>query len=335
MKKILLILLPVALLLTSCFDEDIAVTPLQRGDVQSSQVEMNKRYENQIYFDLHTNSVVSTNKYGEWDLGFQAYDSCYIRLNSARIMAVQDLGKVDFASVTSESDEIDYKRDVPSGNRDSMAIGKWWTEKDGEIISKEHVYIIDRNRSHDRTEGGLRKMKVLSADEDICTFIFAELSSNQIDTVVVPRNEMHNYITVSLDGKGSITNLQPESDEWDLLFTQYTELFDVPGFEVYPVRGVLINSRYCEVVEADSTITFDELTSESINEYVFTNRKDVIGYGWKQPDINTGVYTVNPLKKYIIRDTEGFYFKLRFIGFNKIIDGRAERGYPEFEIKLL
>ena len=334
MKNILLIL-PIALLLSSCFEEDIAVTPLDRGDVQSNQIEMNKRYENQVYYDLKSNTVVSTNKYGEWDLGFQAYDSLYIRLNSARVMAAQDLGVVDFASVISESEEAEYRRDVPSGNTDSLAIGKWWTEKDGEIVSKEHVYIIDRNRSHDRTKGGLRKMKILSADEDKFVFIFAELNSNEIDTVVVPRNDMHNYITVSLDGDGIVNNLQPRSTDWDLLFTTYTELFDVPGFEVYPVRGVLINSRYCEVVEADSTIAFDELTSESINEYKFSKRSDVIGFNWKQVDINTGVYTVNPLKKYIIRDTDGFYFKLRFIGFTKVIDGRAERGYPEFEIKLL
>lgn len=334
MKKLLL-LIPIAIFLTSCFEEDIAVTPLDRGDVQSNQVEMNRKYENQIYFDLKSNSVVSTNKYGEWDLGFQCYDSLFVILNSARIMAVQDLGKVDFASITSESEEVEFRRDVPSGNTDSMAIGKWWTEDNGEIISKEHIYIIDRNRSHERIDGGLRKMKILSANDNEFVFIFSELNASTADTVVVPRNDMYNYMTVSLDGNGTVNNLQPRSNEWDLLFTQYTELFDVPGFEVYPVRGVLINSRYCEVVEADSTITFDELTSESLNEYKFTNKRDGVGYSWKQPDINTGVYTVNPLKKYIIRDTDGFYFKLRFIGFTKVIDGRAERGYPEFEIKLL
>jgi len=335
MKKLILILLPFALFLTSCFDEDIAVTPLDRGDVQSNQVEMNSKYENQIYFDLHTNSVVSTNKYGEWDLGFQAYDSYYIRLNSGRNMALKDLGVVDFATVTDEYEEISYTRDVPSGNKDSSAIGKWWTEKDGEIVSKEHVYIIDRKRSHDKSKGGLRKLKIISADQEKFVFMFAELNSATGDTVVVPRNDMYNFITVSLDGTGSVTNLEPLSTEWDLLFTTYTELFDVPGFEVYPVRGVLINTRYCQAVEADSTIAFDELTSASIGEYEFTNKRDEIGWDWKQADINTGVYTVNPLKKYIIKDTEGFYYKLRFIGFQKIVDGKAEKGYPEFEIKLL
>jgi hypothetical protein len=335
MKKLLL-LLPIAIFLTSCFEEDIAVTPLDRGDVQSNVAALEgPKYSNQVYYDLKSNTVVSTNKYGEWDLGFQAYDSLYIRLNSARVMAVQDLGIVDFASVTRESEEVEYRRDVPSGNTDSLAIGKWWTEKDGKIVSKEHVYIIDRNRSHDGTRGGLRKMKILSADEDKFTFIFAELNSEEIDTVVVPRDDRYNYITVSLDNNGSVTNLQPVSNEWDILFTRYTELFDVPGFEVYPVTGALINGRYCKVTEADSTISFEELTADYINEYSFSNKLDVIGYNWKQVDINTGVYTVNPLKKYIIQDNEGFYYKLRFIGFSKIVDGRSERGYMEFEIKLL
>ena len=84
-------------------------------------------------------------------------------------------------------------------------------------------------------------MKIISADEEKFVFMFAELNSTTADTVVVPRNDMYNSITVSLDGSGSVTNLEPASTEWDILFTKYTELFDVPGFEVYPVTGVLIN----------------------------------------------------------------------------------------------
>ncbi|MER3330229.1 MAG: HmuY family protein, partial [Candidatus Kapaibacterium sp.] len=318
-----------------CFKEDSAVNPFDRGDITSNQVEMNGKYEYQVYFDLSSNTVVKSNFYGLWDLSFQAYDDYYIRTNAARDMAVQDLGVVDFETVTDALDKEQYKRDVPTGNMDSSAIGKWWEVKDDKIQSKNHVYVIDRGRSHDRSRGGIWKMMILDADESGFTIKFSELKSNEIDTLFIPRTEGYNYITMSFENGGFVNNLEPPSDTWDILFTKYTEFFDVPGFEIYPVTGALLNDRLCEVAEADSTIEFSELTTEVAQMADFTKVRNEIGYNWKEVDINTGVYTVNAFKKYLIRDPEGFVYKLRFIGFQKVIDGKAEKGYPEFEFKLL
>lgn len=334
MKKIILIL-SIAFTLTSCFKEDSAVNPFDRGDVTSNQVEMNRKYENQIYFDLSSNSVISTNKYGEWDLGFQAYDDYFIQLNSSRIMAVQDLGNVEFESVTEALETELYVRDVPNGNMDSSAIGKWWEIVEGKVQSKNHIYVIDRGRSDDGKKGGIRKLKILGADADGFTIIYSELQSTTIDTTYIPRTENRNYITFSFEGSGSVNNLEPPADTWDIVFTRYTDLFDIVGFEVYPVNGVLLNTRYCKVAELDSLSDFNDITSSIIQSTTLTKKRDEIGWDWKQVDINTGVYTINPSKKYLIEDTDGFYYKLRFIGFQKIIDGKSENGYPEFEIKLL
>lgn len=334
MKKIILII-SIAFALSSCFKEDTAVSPFPRGDVTSNQLEMNRRYENQIYFDIASNSVVSTNKYGEWDLGFKSYDDYYIRLNSARIMAVQNLGNVPFESVTEALEVEFYERDLPNGNMDSSAIGKWWDLVDGEVQSKNHVYIIDRGRSHDGKKSGLRKLKILEADDDGYTIIFSELVSTTIDTIYIPRKQNKNYITFSFEDGGIVNDLEPASDTWDLIFTRYTDLFDVVGFEIYPVTGILLNTRYCKVTELDSISEFSTIGSDIIQSTTLTNKRDEIGWDWKQVDINTGVYTVNPGKKYIIQDTEQFYYKLRFIGFQKIVDGKSENGYPQFEFKLL
>ncbi|MFA7326799.1 MAG: HmuY family protein [Candidatus Kapaibacterium sp.] len=333
MKKYIFIL-PLLVLLNSCFKEDTAVNPFPRGDITSNQVDFDV-YENQIYFDLSTNSVVKTNLFGLWDLGFQAYDDYYVRINAARDIAIQDLGIVDFDTVTTALENDQYKRDLPNGNMDSSAIGKWWEVNEGSIQSKNHVYVIDRGRSHDRSRGGIWKMMILGADENGFTIKFSELKSNVIDTLYIPRIDGYNYITMSFENGGEVNNLEPLASEWDILFTKYTEFFDVLGFEIYPVNGALLNDRMCMVAEADSVIDFSDLTTEIAQMTKFSRIRNEIGWDWKQVDINTGVYTVNPSKKFLIRDPEGFIYKLRFIGFQKIIDGKAEKGYPQFEFKLL
>ncbi len=334
MKKLLYIF-PILLLLNSCFKEDDAVTPYPRGDVTSNQVEMGGKYHYQVYFDLSTNSVVKTNLFDEWDLGFQAYDNYYIRMNLGREMTLQDLGPVDFDNVIEALDKTHNVYDVPSGNLDSTAIGKWWEVEGGKIQSKNHVYVINRGRNTNRKPDGIYKMMILGADESGFTIKFSELKSNIIDTLFVPRTNGYNFITMSFANGGEVNYLEPPSESWDIHFTPYIEFFDVPGFEIYTVRGALINDRLCEAAEADSTIEFDELILDAAQMTEFTQKRNVIGHNWKDVDINTGVYTVNPMKKYLIRDPEGFVYKLRFIGFQKVIDGKAEKGYPEFEFKLL
>ena len=42
---------------------------------------------------------------------------------------------------------------------------------------------------------------------------------------------------------------------------------------------------------------------------------NVIGYDWKIYDFDTGFYTIDPSATYILSDTEGYFYKLRFIDF--------------------
>jgi hypothetical protein len=59
---------------------------------------------------------------------------------------------------------------------------------------------------------------------------------------------------------------------------------------------------------------------------------DFIGYDWKYYDFETGSYTVDFSRSYIIRTRAGFYFKLRFAGF---YNASGEKGYPVIEFQRL
>ena len=68
----------------------------------------------------------------------------------------------------------------------------------------------------------------------------------------------------------------------------------------------------------------------------FSRRGDFIGHEWKDVEVdvnsNTAVYVVNSDKIYIVKDTEGFYYKLRFISYYNEL---GEKGFPVFEHKRL
>jgi len=86
----------------------------------------------------------------------------------------------------------------------------------------------------------------------------------------------------------------------------------------------------------DSINSFESITFNHLPEYSFSRRRDFIGYDWKDVEVdensNTAVYTVNSDKIYIIRDTEGFYYKFRFISYYNDL---GEKGFPVFEHKRL
>ncbi|MEZ5083051.1 MAG: HmuY family protein [Bacteroidales bacterium] len=79
------------------------------------------------------------------------------------------------------------------------------------------------------------------------------------------------------------------------------------------------------------------ICSEAISEGLELNGQlDVIGYDWKvlQGDVNSGnvSYNIVPNRNYIIRNRNGFVYKLRFIEFYNTL---GEKGYPTIEFQLL
>jgi len=92
-----------------------------------------------------------------------------------------------------------------------------------------------------------------------------------------------------------------------------------------------------DVVAALDTVNeFGAISYDSLSIYTFSSRQDYIGYEWKDVTVdvssNTAVYQVKTENNYIIRDTEGFYYKLRFVSFYNDL---GEKGYPVFEFAAL
>lgn len=103
MKKIHFIVLPILIiLLNSCFKEDEAVSPFDRGDRQTDTIAMLHDYSMQVYFDLDKGMVVSQNNKLDYDLAFESTAEGYqILLNTSTFMQIAQTGTSSFDSVTS------------------------------------------------------------------------------------------------------------------------------------------------------------------------------------------------------------------------------------------
>jgi hypothetical protein len=93
------------------------------------------------------------------------------------------------------------------------------------------------------------------------------------------------------------------------------------------VVGVLLNPNGVATAR-DSIHDFMDIEADSIRGLEYTTQADVISYDWKYYDFDAGVYTIVPDMNYVIRDTDGFFYKLRFIDF---YNDEGVKGYPTFE----
>ena len=81
-------------LLTSCFKQDEKIMPHDPGNVKTQTIELTKDYRYQVYFDLSSEKILSTNLKTDWDLGFEcSAKGWHIILNTSNFMvaAKQDI----------------------------------------------------------------------------------------------------------------------------------------------------------------------------------------------------------------------------------------------------
>jgi hypothetical protein len=95
------------------------------------------------------------------------------------------------------------------------------------------------------------------------------------------------------------------------------------------VRGALINETGVEVA-VDTTLWFRDITIENADSLTFSQKRDVIGHEWKY--YNNEDYVIDTLYNFIIKDKQGFYYKLKFVGYHNEMN---QPGYPVFEYQAL
>jgi len=290
------------------------------------EISMGTDYTNQVYIELETSNTF-TNDFKIWDLALPSdLNQLNVRMNDANAAY---LSHSTFNNIRMKEDLpiTGWNIDESCGDKDSCAIGSWYTKKNGVIESKKLVYILDRGE----LAVGERyyKFQIVEKTEDSYVIAYGLYNSTSYMTKTVPidKNKNYNYFNLS---KGAVENIEHfNKDKWDLVFRPYRHVFldEVPVLE-YVVVGTLINPNKVKVYEC-TDVLYDAIDYDYAKSSIeYTSVWDVIGFDWKEFDRNTNRYAIRSNLSYVIEDTKGVFYKLRFLSFyNKF----GEKGFPKLE----
>ena len=304
-KRSSYIFLSFILLLYSCIEKEIPVTPYEIGDIDLHTVGIGSDYSQQVYYSLSASEVIASNPKTEWCFSLQHHnDSVLMSLNSSRYMKIAKVGFDSKISIDEDDlDNLNWKIEPPQGGN---------IQNPYNYLQPNTLYIIDLGRN---SAGDYLGYVRLFVPEWTVSSLEFELQINSLDF------QNSNVLSVSLDSEGSrshfsaISNsvvfIEPESDLWDLWLTQYTEVLN--GEIEYLVTGILTPTLSTEVYQTDYS-KWDSLLLADWSSLPFSNSWNEIGYDWKFYDLETGSYTIDSEIIYCIRSTNGEYL-LRILDF--------------------
>ena len=318
------------IMLQSCFKEEELIPPHEQGDLVEGQVTLGSFYENQAYFDLGSNREISNSSILEWDLSFESSTGGWtIRLNSAKFMLAGNSRDTIF-SAELHADDLEMKFDPSDGNPDSTAMADCFVVGDDTTWPTRFVYLVDRGSDSQGNSLGQKKVQVDMLGEDFL-LRYSNPDNSGDTTVLILRDPARDLVFYSFEN--GLIDIAPLPDQYSLLFTRYTTMLVTDEGEDYPylVVGVLLNPNGVNAVR-DTIHDFLDMEIGDVAELVFSPRADVIGYDWKYYNFDAGVYTIEPDMNYVIRDRDGYYYKLRFVDF---YSDEGVKGYPTFEFVRL
>lgn len=310
---------------------------------------------NQVYVDLSTTTTTSIQR-DTWDLGFYTGNEFRVILNGSIYMAAGKLSSTNIDAVSSASSEVQELQqkvavgtfnptntmyiDGPEGDLKSTAID--------EVSLTDHqnfVYLVNLgyevgievpSTGSVAISGGSRgwkKIRVLSNGENY-TLQYANLDANTHQEVSIHKNNAYQFTFFSFNSE-SVVNVEPEKVDWDLNFTVFTN--EIPGAGSYGYSDFVVQNSKANVkiYKLDSNsdgVTYNDFNFTNITLDKLASDQRGIGSSWRNGGGPGRLPSLKETVFYIIEDTEGNLYKLKFLA---LTNAAGERGYPEFIYKLI
>ena len=323
LTTVILLLVLCAAALSSCEKKEQPIQLPPAGAALPGKVTMGENYENQVFFDFETNSVVQTSEIASWDLAFQAgKNQDRVFLNGGKNVLVYNTHNTGFSDVTALPTNFKtewWQYDASCGLPDSTAIGKW---EDG-ITSRREIYIV---KLDDTT---FKKLRIVYMNEQRYAIEYGNLMDENPHQLEFSKDDRYNFVYFHF--KNGVVRPEPAKESWDVVFTRYKYIYhDLNNFQ-YLVNGVLLNP-YNTTAAADSTQSFSSIDLAAAIDLPQTNARDIIGFYWKTYNFTTGHYDVNKNNSYVLRNQKGHIYKLHFLDF---YSNTGVKGSPSFESERL
>lgn len=315
---------------------------------------------NQFWIELGTGKVTITHR-ENWDLGFYSGDDFRVILNSSLVMSVGKIENAINIDAVNSQTVASLKSLVQVANFQNNS--QYIDNPNGQILAQttgideikldenqNNVYLL--NMGHKTYMGsttvgsvytmgearGWKKIRILRHNGGY-KIQYADLDDTNHKEFIVTKDSNYNHQFFSFKTENYV-EIQPRKMNWDLSFTVFTNLTNAGSFMtsyVYPdfiISNTLGNVSAYEVVTAagqgETEYTNFKLENVEPSKLV-SNDQRIIGSNWRTTTGANGA-EVYSNKFYIIKNSVGLYYKLRFL---RIKDEAGNRGYPQFEYKPL
>ncbi|MBA5793755.1 HmuY family protein [Flavobacterium sp. xlx-214] len=366
MKKSIFILAFASFIFASCsddnttVDEPVIVKPIESGTVKAAVGGPNQ--PNQVFVDLSTNTQTGI-KRDTWDLGFSTGSDFRVIINGSVKMAVKklDTNNIDAVQTADATVAVGYTTlstlgyvDDPTGvlAGSGAGIGTAIAEISATAADNK-VYLVNMgfevgtttpnvgSVALDGTARGWKKIRIIREGNDYIVD-YANLADTTHKTVKISKKADFNFTFLNLTS-GQEVSVQPAKKQWDLSFTGFTNYFpsgesnityyfaDFITTNVHGGSSVYMVESSAETIDAEYTA----FAKANVLETNFTKSKTdqrVIGDSWRNGGGPSTQPSIKDTRFYILKDTDGNVFKLRF---RALTNDAGERGYPVFEYQLL
>lgn len=305
-----------------------ALSSLHAQSIITDTVSAGAQYASQVWYSLENGTKTGVPKAG-WDIAFRtdATMTVSIFINDG---AGTELWKypgdtaawnaLDTAGIdtwdqafNSESEwETGAFNAVPGSSQFDYGWGEY--DMNTHNVNGNAIFVIRLS------DGSYRKIWIEKLDlGSTYTFKYADLDGANEQEVTLEKSDYanKNFGYYSLQNNQAL-DPEPDSGDWDLLFTQYTS-FIPAGQDVIPyvVTGVLSNNGVssAKVTHVDAA-SYTDYESQVLDEV-----KNGIGYDWKDYDMAANAYVVADSTVFFVQDKNEAIWKLVFTGFGGSADG--------------
>lgn len=365
--KITLVLFCLISAIAGCKKDSIIFNPIPPygGGIVTLQgiagTETGENAANSVFMDLSKNNLNTISRRG-WDLGFYTGPEFKVIINHSTGASAIALDKTDLNAVSKAVDSNAVLATLPFGN--SLTTVDPVTGLFADYIANTAIKEIPQNSADSKVyiisrgiAGGLGtgtnltndipwiKVKITRLNSGY-SVTYGGLDDQSYRTVNIVKDASYNFKYLSFSS--SVASAEPGKTTWDIEWTRSTYKKFASGSSGTEIPYsepdfVLLNSNAgvtaAQLIftgsQANTAVTYEKFADADINNIPaaqFSAARDAIGNKWRNTT-PPAVIAVFVDRYYIIHDTDGNYYKLRFTKFNSS-DGGA-RGRPVVEYQLV
>jgi len=304
------------------FSTILAINTAAVAQPVSDMVGIGTGYPNQIWYSL-ANDEKGSMAIADWDIAFNLRDlEASVRTNAATGVKLWGYPKGD-KSAWATVDTTGLSTWPERFNSDTT----WSQGAMGNYINPSNPWDIDWGiydlATHEiygdslyiiqLASGDYKQLMIESLIKGVFTFKYAELGGANTQTVTIKKTDYTNKNFAYYSIKNNMAlNPEPNSDEWDLLFTKYQTIFEDMGNYAYNVTGVLSNIG---VTVAECQDIADPSTYTNWQAHGYERPYDEIGYDWKAYDMQNNTYVIEDSLVYFVKTADEAVWKLIFTDF--------------------